>query len=260
MSESTPLSSRPASQDQVRRNLYETIQEKIYNSYLLISMSMILSSLKILAASYILIVSDRESESRLYTWNTISLILDCVYLILKILRLDSIKRLRNGEQPEESCFIEMGFMFHTIVYIIMQMPGNIWYWTCGDCHDKALAISVLTLANLIIGYLFLLAPALLLVMVCVCLPVAIILVMFISTDSQSRASEDMLNKLGNERYNSNIHNSDPTCTICTAEYTENEKIVIMQCDPRHFFHEDCIKKWLRINSNCPICRAPYILE
>ena len=57
-----------------------------------------------------------------------------------------------------------------------------------------------------------------------------------------------------------MHLGDPTCTICAVEYNLDDKVIVMQCDARHFFHEDCIKKWLSINANCPICRAPYILE
>ena len=29
----------------------------------------------------------------------------------------------------------------------------------------------------------------------------------------------------------------------------------MICFLRHHFHEECLKKWLQLNANCPICRT-----
>ena len=58
-------------------------------------------------------------------------------------------------------------------------------------------------------------------------------------------------------YSPEKHGHDP-CTICAVEYCETDEVVVMKCDERHLFHEECIKRWLRINSNCPICRAPFM--
>lgn len=58
------------------------------------------------------------------------------------------------------------------------------------------------------------------------------------------------------------------CVICMNEYEEGEPIIILPCNKesnyiniviklsfsRHFFHENCIKKWLMLNGLCPICK------
>ena len=34
------------------------------------------------------------------------------------------------------------------------------------------------------------------------------------------------------------------CAICTNEYQKDDQIITLPCDPRHYFHEECIKTWL----------------
>ncbi|GFP91912.1 putative RING-H2 finger protein atl21b [Phtheirospermum japonicum] len=47
---------------------------------------------------------------------------------------------------------------------------------------------------------------------------------------------------------------DLTCTICLADYVPTDTIMIMHgCE--HCFHAQCIKKWLSVNTKCPICRT-----
>lgn len=260
MEETTPLSSRLESQHQVRRNLYRTIEHSLYTSYLLITFEVILSICKVFSTGYILIYQETSTSTPLLLWNSVSLALDFIYLGLKGFRIPYVKRAREGSEIEEFYALQIAFILQATVYVLWQVPGNVWYWRCSDCYDEAPAITALTFANLILGYLYLLGPALLIVSICACLPVAIIFVMFISGGSQLPASEDMLNQLKSENYDPACHKGDPTCTICAVEYELEEKVVLMQCDSRHFFHEDCIKKWLRINANCPICRAPYVLD
>mmetsp|Transcript_29331 Transcript_29331/g.29062 ORF Transcript_29331/g.29062 Transcript_29331/m.29062 type:complete len:102 (-) Transcript_29331:21-326(-) len=95
---------------------------------------------------------------------------------------------------------------------------------------------------------------------CACLPVAIIFLMFISNTSQLPATEGMIKDLKSVEYDASINKGDTSCSICAVDYAEKDKIIVMECDPRHFFHEECIKRWLRINSNCPICRTPFLMD
>jgi hypothetical protein len=44
------------------------------------------------------------------------------------------------------------------------------------------------------------------------------------------------------------------CSICLSNFEENDGLVILPCDERHAFHEECIGKWLRKNNNCPLCQ------
>ncbi|KAI3703886.1 hypothetical protein L1987_74082 [Smallanthus sonchifolius] len=43
------------------------------------------------------------------------------------------------------------------------------------------------------------------------------------------------------------------CVICQMELEDQEKIGILDCC--HEYHEKCIKKWLVVKNNCPICKS-----
>lgn len=48
---------------------------------------------------------------------------------------------------------------------------------------------------------------------------------------------------------------EEACVICMCEYDGDDEVMIMP-NCKHFFHTDCINKWLGENSNkCPICKA-----
>jgi hypothetical protein len=52
---------------------------------------------------------------------------------------------------------------------------------------------------------------------------------------------------------------DANCTICFEDYTENDNIC-WSPNPicHHAFHKDCVMDWLMKNTECPVCRRPYI--
>ncbi|XP_034444154.1 uncharacterized protein si:ch211-59o9.10 isoform X4 [Hippoglossus hippoglossus] len=43
------------------------------------------------------------------------------------------------------------------------------------------------------------------------------------------------------------------CQICFCEYTEGEKLRMLPCF--HDYHVQCIDRWLKDNTTCPICRV-----
>ncbi|TKY65383.1 RING-H2 finger protein ATL67 [Spatholobus suberectus] len=50
---------------------------------------------------------------------------------------------------------------------------------------------------------------------------------------------------------------DTTCSICISDYEESEMLRMMpQC--RHYFHRDCVDKWLKVNASCPVCRNSLV--
>jgi len=44
----------------------------------------------------------------------------------------------------------------------------------------------------------------------------------------------------------------PECCICTATFDSTEAIKRTPC--HHYFHEECLKKWLKAARTCPLCR------
>ncbi|OVA01963.1 zinc finger protein [Macleaya cordata] len=51
--------------------------------------------------------------------------------------------------------------------------------------------------------------------------------------------------------------NNTTCPICISEYRPKETLKsIPACN--HFFHANCIDRWLRVNATCPVCRKSPI--
>ena len=53
----------------------------------------------------------------------------------------------------------------------------------------------------------------------------------------------------------NVDNLAPEkkkCTICLENFEKLNKIINLSC--LHMFHDECIKKWLKNNNYCPICK------
>ncbi len=41
------------------------------------------------------------------------------------------------------------------------------------------------------------------------------------------------------------------CSICLCDLENTKNIFLSDC--RHIYHFKCIKQWLEINNNCPLC-------
>jgi hypothetical protein len=49
----------------------------------------------------------------------------------------------------------------------------------------------------------------------------------------------------------------PTCVICSADIIKVKELSgrLFECEHDGEFHQECLKKWLEIRFNCPLCRA-----
>ncbi|KAH8743240.1 hypothetical protein F5883DRAFT_48431 [Diaporthe sp. PMI_573] len=44
------------------------------------------------------------------------------------------------------------------------------------------------------------------------------------------------------------------CTICIDELYLGDDVTVLPC--KHWFHGECVVRWLEEHNTCPICRAP----
>ncbi|ERN05219.1 hypothetical protein AMTRI_Chr08g166560 [Amborella trichopoda] len=47
------------------------------------------------------------------------------------------------------------------------------------------------------------------------------------------------------------------CSICLSAFVEDEKVKILPTC-HHTFHTECVDRWLRTQSSCPLCRASLL--
>ncbi|KAL5729410.1 hypothetical protein ACHQM5_002369 [Ranunculus cassubicifolius] len=50
-----------------------------------------------------------------------------------------------------------------------------------------------------------------------------------------------------------IAGEDAVCCICLAKYGDNDELRELPCN--HYFHTECVDKWLKINALCPLCKC-----
>ena len=50
------------------------------------------------------------------------------------------------------------------------------------------------------------------------------------------------------------------CSVCLTEFAETDIVTPLPCDPRHYFHTKCIKKWAVQRLRCPLCQVPFTVE
>ncbi|PON53081.1 43kDa postsynaptic protein [Parasponia andersonii] len=70
-------------------------------------------------------------------------------------------------------------------------------------------------------------------------------------DGNSGVSEGGVIAAGTEKERV-ISGEDAVCCICLAKYANNDELKELPCS--HFFHKECVDKWLKINASCPLCK------
>ncbi|CAK9141689.1 unnamed protein product [Ilex paraguariensis] len=72
-----------------------------------------------------------------------------------------------------------------------------------------------------------------------------------SGDSDSKVGECEFVAVGTENECA-ISGEDAVCCICLARYADNDELREFPCS--HFFHTECVDKWLKINASSPLCK------
>lgn len=49
---------------------------------------------------------------------------------------------------------------------------------------------------------------------------------------------------------------DGTCAICMGDFEDGDKLFEFICMNGHYFHQDCLNRWLGQKSICPLCKVP----
>lgn len=248
----------------VQENAQNIAAHHFYTSHSLFVLSVLISACKvkctqIMASLTVLAFREPQTSRPLELWISVVLLQDILYFIFLLMKIPHIRRVQQSLVIEESCSVLVFDRLFTVyllhsTYIIWLIPGNLWYWRCKDCYDDAPILTTLCAVYIFAGYLYGVVPVVLMASLCLCLPVLIVVIMFIANPSQNPADENLLQSLKGEKYDRDVHREQSTCAICACDFEARQSVIVLKCDARHFFHEECIKRWLTINANCPICR------
>uniref|UniRef100_A0A5B7A3A7 RING-type domain-containing protein n=1 Tax=Davidia involucrata TaxID=16924 RepID=A0A5B7A3A7_DAVIN len=167
-------------------------------------------------------------------------------------------------------------------FAVWFVVGNVWIFGGHSSSSDApnlYTLCIVFLSFSCIGYAM---PFILCATICCCFP-CIVSVLGVREDlTQNRgATPESINSLptfkfkikknrnGNDRENNTsagesgvvaagtekervISGEDAVCCICLAKYANNDELRELPCS--HFFHKECVDKWLKINALCPLCK------
>jgi len=148
----------------------------------------------------------------------------------------------------------MKILTHNRFYVFLFVYGQVLYFNAeSDCAEVAPWLNRLTFLYICLGYISLGGPILFMLITCFCLPCILYATFFVKRGPES-ANKKIIEKLPVMAYNKAEHGQCEECSICMLEYHEGDKVICLDCSALHIFHEECLKRWLKINGNCPICR------
>lgn len=191
---------------------------------------------------------------------------------------------QNIASPRVNAFVDHFKMALDCFFAVWFVVGNVWVFGGHSSASDApnlyrLCIVFLTFSC--IGYAM---PFILCAMICCCLPCIISIMGFREDMGQNRgATSEAIDALPTYKFKSKksengeesdinvespseggilaagtdkergVSAEDAVCCICLARYADGDDLRELPCT--HFFHMECVDKWLKINALCPLCKA-----
>ncbi|KAI3728190.1 hypothetical protein L6452_16822 [Arctium lappa] len=177
-------------------------------------------------------------------------------------------------------YFKMGLDCFFAVWFVV---GNVWIFGGHSSASDAPNLYRLCLVFLTFSCIGYAMPFILCATICCCLPCIISVLGFREDTSQNRgATTESINSLPTYKFTIKKHKhgnnketqsgaseggvvaagtenervlsgEDAVCCICLAKYANNDELRGLPCS--HFFHKDCVDKWLKINASCPLCKS-----
>lgn len=163
-------------------------------------------------------------------------------------------------------------------FAVWFVVGNIWIFGGHSSASEAPNLYRLCVVFLFFSCIGYAMPFILCAMICCCLP-CIISILGVREDMYGMrgATEESINALPTHKFSGNddagdgnsggnqggyiaagtekerpISGEDAICCICLTNYEDNDELRELPCS--HYFHTQCVDKWLKINASCPLCK------
>uniref|UniRef100_A0A0A9DGL0 RING-type domain-containing protein n=1 Tax=Arundo donax TaxID=35708 RepID=A0A0A9DGL0_ARUDO len=164
-------------------------------------------------------------------------------------------------------------------FAVWFVVGNVWIFGGRSSAHVAPNLYRLCIAFLTFSCIGYAMPFILCALICCCLPCIISVMGFREDLNQNRgATSEAINALGTYKFKLKkprngegnegggggvlvagtdkeriVSAEDAVCCVCLARYMDNDDLRMLPC--AHFFHKECVDKWLKINALCPLCKA-----
>ncbi|KAL1210320.1 E3 ubiquitin-protein ligase [Cardamine amara subsp. amara] len=179
-------------------------------------------------------------------------------------------------------FVEYFKMALDCFFAVWFVVGNVWIFGGHSSAAEAPNLYRLCLVFLTFSCIGYAMPFILCTTICCCLPCIISILGYREDLTQPRgATSESINALPTHKFKLKksrssgddngsstseggvvaagtdneraISGEDAVCCICLAKYANNEELRELPCS--HFFHKECVDKWLKINASCPLCKS-----
>ena len=162
----------------------------------------------------------------------------------------------NREAEKFLIFLTYVRHLNQFLYLILFL------WGCflmtmkhSNCADVCPFMHSLCMILLLISLLYIFLPLIILISICFCIPCLLISSFFFCPKPVRSIEKDFIKKLERKEFNKHEFTEHDECIICRSTFVKREKIIILPCNKKHYFHASCVQKWLDISCLCPICRA-----
>ncbi|KAJ1688471.1 hypothetical protein LUZ63_019861 [Rhynchospora breviuscula] len=168
---------------------------------------------------------------------------------------------RNDQLPRTTSYLmNKSRSCLELFYAMWFVMGNVWVFDSRlGTFNKAPKLHALCISLLAWNAIIYTVPFLLFLLLCCFVPmVNYILGYNMNLASLERgASDEQLSELPQWRFkgtnkSSNRRDENSECCICLAKYKERDELRQLPCS--HVFHQQCVDRWLRIISSCPLCK------
>lgn len=266
-------------------------QRSPLNSGLWISVEVVVNVGQILAAIIVLSLSRHErTHTPLFAWiigYTCGCAANLPHLYWRYIHRNSHLPEQESEQARQNSRLntlvdhfKMGLDCFFAVWFVV---GNVWIFGGHSSSSDAPNLYRLCIAFLTFSCIGYAMPFIVCATICCCFPCIISFLRFREDLDQGRgATTDIINTLPTYKFKSRrnrnkgtestsealgedgilgsgtkkervISAEDAECCICLAKYSDNDKLRELPCS--HFFHAECVDKWLKINALCPLCKS-----
>lgn len=205
------------------------------------------------------IVAMHKSKSREYCMISYKwmILLIMLYSILSL--INSIIQIlvrgfsRHYEGKNMKTVLIMDFIFQMCYLGILIAIAIMYFNKPSTCHEINFLETIIIFCFIVIGFLNFGKILLRFISIVIAFPIAVAL-FFITIRNRNNLEVDP-NLIENLPIVMASQEHLTSCVICRIDIKENDALVILKCSEKHFFHERCIKSWLKQKQSCPICRS-----